>query len=170
MGARDCIVSAVQVLLYRALQSRQSSPVTTKSTAKPCSIVLGPLVVLPPCHMLAHFIQLYATRIEPYLGLAGSSQIRIDDILDANMTDVGSLLVTLLIAQGAMLVDHYQSLIFADGLTEACRLAMNDILDTCSLLDGMVGGCALQLITLCAWSGTESFSAVSSSALPPRRY
>ena len=155
--ARDRIVAAVQLLLYRALQTR-SSP------SPSCHGLFGRIVVLPPSHVLVHFVELYAARIDsiqPYLGLAGSPRISIKDILQVNMADVGVLLVILLITQGAMLTDHRESLILADGLTEVCRVALNDVLEIRSMAQPMVGGSALQLLTLCVWSGKDSFASVS---------
>lgn len=155
--ARDRIVAAVQLLLYRALQTRSSPSPSNHG-------LFGRFVVLPPSHVLVHFVELYAARIDsiqPYLGLAGSPKISIKDILQVNMADVGVLLVILLITQGAMLTDHRESLILADGLTEVCRVALNDVLESRSMAQPMVGGSALQLLTLCAWSGKDSFASVS---------
>ena len=93
------LVAAVQLLLYRAMQNRTVSGCLGNQEHTGSSI-LGPFVLLPPSHVLVYFVEQYATRVEPYLNLAGSAQIRIHDILKVNTADVGSLLVTLLIAQG----------------------------------------------------------------------
>lgn len=154
--ARDRIVAAVQLLLHRAMQNRYSHSTSSQG-------LFGQIVVLPPSNVLVHFIELYAARVEstqPYLGLAGSPRISIKAILEVNMTDIGILLVILLFTQGAMLTDHRESLILADGLTEVCRVALNDILETQSIAHPMVGGSAIQVLTLCAWSGKQSFASV----------
>jgi hypothetical protein len=156
--ARDRIVAAVQLLLHRALC--QNRVVLSPSTHG----AFGRIVALPPSHVLVYFLELYATRIDsihPYLGLSGSPRINIDDILQIDMADVGILLVILLIAQGAMLSNHHESLILAHGLVEICKLALNDLLETRSIAQPMVGGCALQLLTLCAWSGKHPLAKVS---------
>jgi hypothetical protein len=155
--ARDRIVAAVQLLLHRALcQNRVVLPPTTHGA-------FGRIVALPPSHVLVYFVEIYATRIDfvhPYLGLAGSPDINIKDILQIDMADVGILLVILLITQGAMLASHHESLILAHGLVEICKLALDDVLQTRSIVQPMVGGCALQLLTLCAWSGKHSLAKV----------
>jgi hypothetical protein len=155
--ARDRIVATVQLLLHRALC--QNRVVLSPSTHG----AFGRIVALPPSHVLVYFIQLYAARVDcihPYLGLAGSPTISIKDILQIDMADVGILLVIFLVAQGAMLTNHHESLILAHGLVEICKLALNDVLDTRSIAQPMVGGCTLQLLTLCAWSGKHSFASV----------
>jgi hypothetical protein len=157
--ARDRIVAAVQLLLHRALCQ-------TRSTRSPLSSshgLFGRIVALPPSHVLVHFLDLYAARvdfIQPYLGMAGSPKISINDILQVNMADVGILLVVLLITQGAMLTGHHNALILADGLTEVCRVALNDVLESRSMEQSLVGGSTLQLLTLCTWSGKDSFFTV----------
>jgi hypothetical protein len=155
--ARDRIVAAVQLLLHRALcQNRVVLPPSTHGA-------FGRIVALPPSHVLVNFVELYATRIDtihPYLGLAGSPHINIKDILHIDMADVGILLVILLITQGAMLASHHESFILAHGLVEICKLALDDVLQTRSIVQPMVGGCALQLLTLCAWSGKHSLASV----------
>ena len=125
--------------------------------------LFGPVVVLPPSNVLAHFVELYASCVnivQPYLGLAGAPHVKIQHILQVNIVDVGILLVILLITQGAMLTDHSHSLILADGLTEICRPALDDVLESRTMSDPMVGGNALQLLTVCAWSGRDSFTSV----------
>jgi hypothetical protein len=158
--SRDRIVAAVQLLLHRALcQNRVVlSPLSHGA--------FGRIVALPPSHVLVYFIQLYAARLDaihPYLGRAGAPMISIRDVLQIDMADVGILLVILLITQGAMLTDHHESLILAHGLMEICKLALNEVLETRSMAQPMVGGCALQLLTLCAWSGNRSFASVCPS-------
>jgi hypothetical protein len=154
--ARDRIVAAVQLLLHRALQTHDSLSPSRHG-------VFGRIVVLPPSHVLIHFVELYAARVDivqPYLSMAGSPRISIKEILQVDMADVGILLLILLITQGAMFTDHRESLILADGLTEICRLALNDVLESRSMAQPIVGGSALQLLTLCAWSGRDSFASV----------
>lgn len=162
---RDRLVAVVQLMLYRALQSRHAaSGVDISDSSLLCKGLFGPLVVLPPSHILLHFVELYAMRIDPtqpYLGLAGSPRVKINDILQVNMSDVGLLLILILIAQGALLADDRYSLILADGLTELCKLAMNDVLERSTIGDPMVGGIGLQLLSICAWSGREPFASVS---------
>jgi hypothetical protein len=157
--ARDRIVATVQLLLQRALQSRHSPSSSSQG-------LFGRIVVLPPSHILMHFIETYATRIDsiqPYLGLAGSSIVNIHDILQVDMDDVGILLIILLITQGAMLTDHPESHILANGLMEVCRIALNDVLENRSISQPMIGGIALQLLTLCARSGKDSIASYAMS-------
>lgn len=154
---RDRIVAAVQILLYRALQTGCSPSSSDQG-------LFGRIVSLPPSHVLSHFFDLYAKRIEsiqPFLGLAGSPTASIQDILQVDAADVGMLLVVLMITQGAMLTDHHESHVFAHGLIEVCRVALNHVLERRSISDPMVGGIALQLLTLCARSGKDSLNSVA---------
>lgn len=157
--ARDRIVATVQILLQRALWSRPSPSTSSQG-------LFGRIVVLPPSNVLMHFIETYASRIDfiqPYLGLAGSPSINIQDILQVDMADVGILLIILLISQGAMLTNHFESHVLANGLIEVCRIALDDVLESRSISQPMVGGIALQLLTLCARSGKDSFAAYAMS-------
>jgi hypothetical protein len=157
--ARDRIVATVQLLLQRALQSRYSP-------STPSQGLFGRIVVLPPSHVLMHFIDTYADRIDsiqPYLGISGSSIVNMKDILQINMADVGILLIILLITQGAILTDHHESHILANGLIEVSRIALDDVLESRSIAEPMIGGIALQLLTLCARSGKDSFASYAMS-------
>ncbi|USP81919.1 hypothetical protein yc1106_09193 [Curvularia clavata] len=112
--ARDRIVATVQLLLHRALEAGCS-------TASSSQGLFGRIVSLPPSHVLMHFVDIYAARIDsiqPYLGLPGSPTANIQDILQIDAADIGMLLIILLIAHGAMLTDHHESHIFAHGLIE----------------------------------------------------
>ncbi|EDU48785.1 Transcription factor Cmr1 [Pyrenophora tritici-repentis] len=157
--ARDRIVATVQLLLHRALQSR--------SPPSQCSQGLfGRIVALPPSHVLVHFIDMYAARIDsvqPYLGLAGCSTTNIHDILSVDMADIGMLLIILLITQGAMLTDQHESHVLAHGLIEVCRIALDDLLESQSIAQPMVGGSALQLLTLCTRSGKDCLTSYALS-------
>ncbi|KAI4694334.1 hypothetical protein J4E81_006551 [Alternaria sp. BMP 2799] len=157
--ARDRVVATVQILLQRALWSRQSPSTSSQG-------LFGRIVVLPPSNVLMHFVETYANRIDsiqPYLGLAGSSSINVTDILQVDKADVGILLIILLISQGAMLTDHFESHVLANGLIEICRIALDDVLESRSISQPMIGGIALQLLTLCARSGRDSFAAYAMS-------
>ena len=106
---------------------------------------------------------MYAARIDsvqPYLGLAGCPTANIHDILSADLADIGMLLIILLITQGAMLTDKHESHILAHGLIEVCRIALDDLLETQSIAQPIVGGCALQLLTLCTRSGKDCLTSV----------
>ena len=154
--ARDRIVATVQLLLHCALEAGCS-------TAPSSQGLFGHIVSLPPSHVLMHFIDTYAVRIDriqPYLGLPGSPTANIQEVLQIDAVDVGMLLIILLIAHGAMLTDHHESHIFAHGLIEVCRVALNHALERRCISQPMIGGIALQLLTLCARSGNDSFISV----------
>jgi hypothetical protein len=62
-----------------------------------------------------------------------------------------------------MLTDHSESHILANGLIEVCRIALDDVLENRSISQPMIGGIALQLLTLCARSGKDSFASYAMS-------
>jgi hypothetical protein len=102
--------------------------------------------------VVSHFVELYAMRIDPilpYLGLAGSPLV--------NMSDIRLLLIMFLIIQSAMLVDGCHALTLVDELVELGRLDLDDVFERSTIEDSMVGGVALQSLTVCASSGRESF-------------
>ncbi|XP_014553138.1 hypothetical protein COCVIDRAFT_108501 [Bipolaris victoriae FI3] len=151
--ARDRLVATVQLLLQRALQIGSSPSSSTEG-------LFGRIVSLPPSHVLIHFIEIYTARIDsvqPYLGLPGSPTANIQDILNIDAVDVGMLLIILVITHGAMLTDHHESHVFAYGLIEVCMVALNHVLERRCISQAMVGGIALQLLTLCVRSGKSSF-------------
>lgn len=154
--ARDRLVATVQLLLQRALQIGSSPSSSTEG-------LFGRIVSLPPSHVLIHFIEIYTARIDsvqPYLGLPGSPTANIQDILNIDAVDVGMLLIILVITHGAMLTDHHESHVFAYGLIEVCMVALNHVLERRCISQAMVGGIALQLLTLCVRSGKSSFISV----------
>lgn len=154
--SRDRIVATIQVLLQRAIRHSPSSS----------HGLFRRIVVLPPSHVLIHFIETYATRIDsiqPYLGLSGSCIANIQDIIQVDIADVGILLIILLITQGAMLTDHPESHILANGLIEVCRMALDDVLESRSISQPMVGAIALQILSMCARNGEDSYASYAMS-------
>ncbi len=155
---RDRLVAVVQTWLSRAAMSLQMRMNGIGGGGG----LFGPLVVLPPSKVMQQFVEVYAARVEPHLAVASSPRIRIAKILRVHgAAGVASLLVTILVAQGAMLTDHAHAAALADGLFEVCRPAVADLLARYSIADPMVGGSALQLLILGAWSGRDSITAVS---------
>lgn len=70
-------------MLYKALQKRLHSSNGDWSNRG----IFGFMGALPPSNVLLQFVQLYAVRIDPilpYLGLAGSPSVKINDILQIN--------------------------------------------------------------------------------------
>ncbi|PZD29742.1 hypothetical protein A1F97_10272, partial [Pyrenophora tritici-repentis] len=63
----------------------------------------------------------------------------------------------------AMLTDQHESHVLAHGLIEVCRIALDDLLESQSIAQPMVGGSALQLLTLCTRSGKDCLTSYALS-------
>lgn len=112
---------------------------------------------LPSTNDLEHLLQSYAIRFEPYNAFVPSRLLSPVAILESTEERCSSLLLLLMLAQGAMATPTTEARYFTSGLTEACRLSWFSLVEKDVLLsrDPTMLRSALMFMNLAAWSGVK---------------
>lgn len=112
-------------------------------------------IVLPPNEVLEYFLGSYVRSLADYYPLAHA--MRIDPNEMVQNTQAATLLVLLMIAQGAAAVPMAEARYLSAGLTETSRISLFDIIEKDVELsaDPVALRCALLFTHLGAWSGDK---------------
>ena len=108
--------------------------------------------------MLEYFLRAYGNSFEHFFPLTPRGALDAQDLLlNAHNDKASSLLVLMMIAQGAMAVASPEARWLNGGLTETCRLSLFDLIEKNIKLasDPTVLHSALLFISLAAWSGDK---------------
>ncbi|KAI1467127.1 uncharacterized protein F4812DRAFT_451453 [Daldinia caldariorum] len=158
-SVRDKLAAISQALLQKALRVHQLDPVTAAASypsPSPDGNSRG-FLILPPSATIEHFLREYMRIFEPfYLLIPGG-------VLDANMLLNGSndtsstLLILLMIGQGAISDPTKEARRLSGGLTEVCRISLFDTVekDVSGSHQPLLLHCALVFIIQAAWSGDK---------------
>ncbi|KAI6363185.1 hypothetical protein MCOR25_005971 [Pyricularia grisea] len=112
-------------------------------------------IVLPPTKILEYFLRSYIRTLSPYYSLSLGSCVDPNEMLRNN--HASTLLVLLMIAQGAAAVPMAEARYLSTGLVETCRISLFDIIEKNVELsaDPTALRCALLFTLLGAWSGDK---------------
>ncbi|KAI0847763.1 hypothetical protein F5Y00DRAFT_253762 [Daldinia vernicosa] len=158
-SVRDKLAAISQALLQKALRVHQLDPATAAASypsPSPDGNSRG-FLILPPSATMEHFLREYMRIFEPfYLLIPGG-------VLDANMLLNGSndtsstLLILLMIGQGAISDPTNEARRLSGGLTEVCRISLFDTVekDVSVCHQPLLLHCALVFIIQAAWSGDK---------------
>lgn len=165
-STRDKLLAITQRFLHKALEthpavtdnpSRHDSP-TSQSAA---------FIILPPSNVLEYFLRTYVCCCEPYYPFIPAGILKTNELMQLTNGVMSSLLVLLMIAQGAMATATVEARYLASGLTEACRISLFDTIekDVSLASNPIVLRSALLVTNLAAWSGDKWHMDVSCSSL-----
>ncbi|TKA82462.1 hypothetical protein B0A49_00062 [Cryomyces minteri] len=114
-------------------------------------------IILPPSNTLEHFLRAYASRFEPYYTTFPAGRFSPTELMETKSEKPPSLLLLLMIAQGAMAAPHVEARYLTSGLIEACRISLFDILEKDVMLsvEPVVLRSALMYVNLACWSGDK---------------
>ncbi|MBE3048562.1 hypothetical protein IMZ48_39885, partial [Candidatus Bathyarchaeota archaeon] len=112
-------------------------------------------LVLPPNEMLEYFLRSYVRSLSSYFNLLLGGCVDPNEMLINNQAS--TLLVLLMIAQGASAVPMPEARYLAAGLTETCRISLFDVIEKNVEFsaDPVALRCALLFTILGAWSGDK---------------
>jgi len=112
-------------------------------------------IVLPPSKILQYFLRSYVRSLSVYYPLVVAGCVDPNEMLQNNQAS--TLLVLLMIAQGAAAMPMAEARYLSAGLTETCRISLFDIVEKDVELsaDPIALRCALLFIVLGAWSGDK---------------
>ncbi|EJT80417.1 transcription factor Cmr1 [Gaeumannomyces tritici R3-111a-1] len=146
---RDKMLAITQGFLHKALEIHRGPK---NSYANPGHFNF---IVLPPSKILEYFLRSYVRTLSPYYPLAAGGSVDPNEMLRNNQAS--TLLVLLMIAQGAAAVPMAEARYLSAGLTETCRISLFDIIEKNVELsaDPTALRCALLFTLLGAWSGDK---------------
>ncbi|OAA61850.1 transcription factor cmr1 [Niveomyces insectorum RCEF 264] len=112
-------------------------------------------LVLPPSRILEYFLRTYVQSLSIYYPLVVGGIVDPNEMLDNSQAS--TLLVLLMIAQGAAMVPMAEARYLSAGLTETCRISLFDIIEKNVELsaDPTALRCALLFTLLGAWGGDK---------------
>ncbi|KAL5612255.1 hypothetical protein BROUX41_000204 [Berkeleyomyces rouxiae] len=153
-GTRDRMLAITQSFLHKALDIHRGSVVDYSKVghASPANFNL---VMLPPNEILQHFLRGHVRSMASYLPLVAKGCLDVNDMVFSNQAS--TLLVLLMIAQGAASVPMTQSRFLSAGLIETCRISLFDTIEKNVEFsaDPVALQGALLFTILGAWSGDK---------------
>ncbi|KAM0279233.1 hypothetical protein ACHAQH_004690 [Verticillium albo-atrum] len=151
---RDRMLAITQSFLHKALDVHRGG-ISNYSKSGYSSPNDFSFIVLPPPKILEYFLRSYVRSLSYYYPLVVAGCVDPNEMLINNQAS--TLLVLLMIAQGASAVPMAEARYLAAGLIETCRISLFDIIEKDVELsaDLVALRCALLFTTLGAWSGDK---------------
>lgn len=152
---RDGIVATALGVLHKALSIRRGGNERSKTFSPVSPAVELDYLVLPPSTTLELLLQVYVH------GLVMQLESVPGGVLDSNdltmRSQASTLLVLLMITQGASNINTNEARCLAASLTEICRIFLFDLIekDVETSAEPTILHCALLLVNLGAWSGDK---------------
>jgi hypothetical protein len=143
---RDSMLAITQKFLHKALEIHGSAGAKDG---------YGGFVVLPSSDIIHYFLRSYVRSLSVYYPLVVSGRVDPNKMLaDCRPS---TLLLLLMIAQGAAAMPVAEARYLSTGLTETCRISLFDIIEKNVELsaDPVALRCALLFTLLGAWSGDK---------------
>ncbi|GAW18502.1 hypothetical protein ANO14919_079780 [Xylariales sp. No.14919] len=152
-GTRDHILAITQTFLHKALDIHRSGfQSRSERNAIPGQVMY---LVLPPAKILEYFLRSYVRNLSFFYSLVSTGYVDPNEMVQKSTA--ASLLVLLMIAQGASVVPREEARTLSIGLIETCRISLFDIIekDVEMCADSMIHRCSLLFTILGAWSGDK---------------
>lgn len=155
-STRDKLLAITQSFLHKALETHPAVTDTPSRHASPTSHSAA-FIILPPPNVLEYFLRAYVCCCEPYYPFVPAGILKTNELMQLTNGVISSLLLLLMIAQGAMATATVEARYLASGLTEACRISLFDTIEKDISLTShpIVLRSALVLTNLAAWSGDK---------------
>jgi hypothetical protein len=159
-STRDKLLAITQSFLHKALEIHSEG--ASHSTAdghhpSPGARGASNFVLLPPARVLEYFLRSYANCSERYYPLTSRGFLDANELMHCYNDRAASLLVLMMIAQGAMNIPSVEARMLTGGLTEACRISLFDLIEKNIIMSGdpIVLHAALLFTVQAAWSGDK---------------
>ena len=159
-STRDKLLAITQSFLHKALEIHReggSHHSPAASHHSPGSHSGSNFVLLPPARVLEYFLRSYANCFERYFPLTSRGILDTNELLHCYNDRAASLLILMMIAQGAMNIPSREARMLTGGLTEACRISLFDLIERNVIMSGdpIVLHSALLFTVQAAWSGDK---------------
>lgn len=152
---RDKMTAITQSFLHKALDVHRSGSNGFGQSSYSSPGGIFNFIMLPPNNVLEYFLCSYVRSLSDYYPLAPSMRVDPNEMLQNNQAS--TLLVLLMIAQGAATVPIEEARYLSAGLTETSRISLFNIIEQNVELsaDPTALRCALLFTLLGAWSGDK---------------
>lgn len=152
-GSRDKMLAITQGFLHKALDIHRGG--LNGQNQRYASPSLLPYLLLPPSTILEYFLRSYVRNLSFFYSLVATNCVDPNEMIQRNSTS--TLLVLLMIAQGASAIPTAEARALSAGLIETCRISLFDIIekDIEMCADPIALRCALLFTLLGAWSGDK---------------
>jgi hypothetical protein len=157
-STRDKLLAITQSFLHKALDIHKDGCSSSSSGESPGSIASGSnFVLLPPARVLEHFLTSYANSFERYYPTCARGILDTNELMQNYNDKASSLLILMMIAQGAMNIPSVEARWLTGGFTEACRISLFDLIEKNIIMasDPIVLRAALLFTVQAAWSGDK---------------
>ncbi|KAF2838516.1 transcription factor Cmr1 [Patellaria atrata CBS 101060] len=156
-NSRDKLLAITQTFLHKALDIHSTGTSASPANGGSPASTGSNFVLLPPARVLEHFLRSYANNFERYYSLTSRGVLDANELLACYNDKASSLLVLLMIAQGAMVIPSSDARWLTGGLTEACRISLFDLIEKNIIMasDPIVLHSALLFTVQAAWSGDK---------------
>ena len=158
--ARERFVAVTQAILQKAFDTHQIDSRSQRSTE---SNEGKGFITLPPPIVLEYSLKAYVRRCEPYYGCVSAGSLKANEVMQGGNVKASCLLLLLMIAQGSAATPTIEARSLSSGLTEACRISLNELLEKDhDLIQNLtVLQCGLLCTNVAAWSGDKCHMEVS---------
>lgn len=152
---RDVMGAITQGFLHKALSVHRSGAGAYSRSGLSTPGTAFNFIMLPPNKVLEYFLGSYVRSLADYYPLAFAMRVDPNEMLQNN--EASTLLVLLMIAQGAAAVPMEEARYLSAGLTETSRISLFDLIEKDVELsaDPIALRCALLFTHLGAWSGDK---------------
>jgi len=156
-STRDKLLAITQTFLHKALDIHKGDGGFSPAGASSPGSTSSNFVLLPPARVLECFLRSYANSFERYFPLTARGVLDANELMQHYNDKASSLLVLMMIAQGAMVTPSIDARWLTGGLTEACRISLFDLIEKNITLasDSIVLHSALLFTVQAAWSGDK---------------
>lgn len=147
---RDRLLAITQSFLHKALDTHDHDTHLSESRKS------SNFILLPPARVLHLFLLTYTRSFEQYYSLTPKSILDVNELMKTNNDRAASLLILLMIAQGASVTPGEGQSLTA-GITEACRISLFDVVEKNIMMasDHVVLHSALLFTVQAIWSGDK---------------
>jgi hypothetical protein len=157
-STRDKLLAITQSFLHKALDIHKDGSSSSSSGESPGSVAShSNFVLLPPARVLEYFLKSYANSFERYYPTSERGVLDANELMQNYNDKASSLLILMMIAQGAMNIPSIEARWLTGGFTEACRISLFDLIEKNIIMAGdpIVLRAALLFTVQAAWSGDK---------------
>jgi hypothetical protein len=156
-STRDKLLAITQSFLHKALDIHKDGSGSSPSSGESPGSTTSNFVLLPPARVLECFLRGYANSFERYYPMSARGVLDPNELMMNYNDKASSLLILMMIAQGAMVIPSVEARWLTGGLTEACRISLFDLIEKNIILasDPIVLRAALLFTVQAAWSGDK---------------
>lgn len=154
-STRDKLLAITQGFLHKALDIHKDG-MSSSSGDSPCSTASN-FILLPPAPVLDLFLRSYANSFERFYPTTSRGMLDANELMQNYNDRASSLLILMMIAQGAMTIPSIEARWLTGGITEACRISLFDLVEKNIIMAGdpIVLRAALLFTVQAAWSGDK---------------